>query len=114
VLAFAAFHLLRTHQLSLPDPYHNPYTALSTGCLVAFRCILISLTILSVCWRRHLSADVAGASQVIASFGMVFALLLGGAAVYAVQPLGVGLWIVLALAFTLVLLYATRRPDGEA
>jgi hypothetical protein len=112
VFAFAAFHVLRTHQLSLPDPYHNPYTALSTGCLVAFLCILFTLTILSVCWRRHLSADVAGATQVIASFGIVIALLLGGAVVYAVQPLGVGLWIFLALAFMLILLYATRRLDG--
>jgi hypothetical protein len=35
-VAFVAFKLLRARQLSSPDPYNNPFTQASTGCLLAF------------------------------------------------------------------------------
>jgi len=35
VAALAAFVVLRRHQLSLPDPHHNPWTGRSTACYVA-------------------------------------------------------------------------------
>ncbi len=44
---FVAFALLRRHQLSLPDPYNNPYTNWSTACLMGFFALTIvaSLTL---------------------------------------------------------------------
>ncbi len=34
LVVLAAFYVLRRHQLSLPDPYNNPFTGWSTACLL--------------------------------------------------------------------------------
>lgn len=46
VLAVIAFAKLRDHQLSLPDPYNNPYTTWSTLCL----CLAGALWLIGCIW----------------------------------------------------------------
>jgi len=36
VACFIAFRVFRRHQLSLPDPYNNPFTDISTAFMIAF------------------------------------------------------------------------------
>jgi len=50
---YVAFAVLRRHQLSLPDPYNNPYTTWSTAFLGAFvASCLANLVVLSALSRR--------------------------------------------------------------
>jgi hypothetical protein len=50
---FVAFRLLRNHQLSLPDPYNNPYTNWSAACLLAFFGLALTDFVLLVVLRRR-------------------------------------------------------------
>src|SRR5690349_3126252 len=57
-LTFAAHVMLRNHQLSLPDPYNNPYTIWSTACLLALPVLALADAILIAAWRRRIARPV--------------------------------------------------------
>jgi hypothetical protein len=55
---YVAFRLLRNHQLSLPDPYNNPYTNWSTVCLLAFFALSLTDFVLLIALRRRVARSV--------------------------------------------------------
>jgi hypothetical protein len=50
VTTFLAFSIFRRYQLSLPDPYNNPFTDISTAFMIAFVALwlatLVSISVL--------------------------------------------------------------------
>src|SRR5262245_7762254 len=56
ISSLAGFAILRSHQLSLVDPYNNPYTTYSTACLDAFLLLWLCTLITSIAMRRALDA----------------------------------------------------------
>jgi hypothetical protein len=70
VLAFFAFVALRHHQLSLPDNYNNPFTDLSTGCLLAFFIFWLATAMSAPFLWKH--------SVLVAKLFAVAVLLAGG------------------------------------
>ena len=59
IATFVGFQLLRRHQLSLPDPYNNPYTILSTGCLLSFFASWLMDLLVLLLLARHYRGAVA-------------------------------------------------------
>jgi hypothetical protein len=65
VASFLAFAYLRRVQLSLPDPYNNPYTTWSTVCVLAFFAFWLCDCLLVIGLRRRLPVSVARLSLAI-------------------------------------------------
>jgi hypothetical protein len=71
-IAFVSFELLRRHQLSLPDPYNNPYTSWSTGCLLALPVLAVADVIVIAAWRRRIARPVLALSLVLLGLAGLF------------------------------------------
>ena len=52
VACFLAFRVFRRHQLSLPDPYNNPFTDISTAFMIAFVVFWLA-TFVTICILRR-------------------------------------------------------------
>lgn len=63
--SFGAFVPLRAHQLSLPDPYNNPYTDWSTACLLTFFATLLVEPVVLVRVGRRIPVRLRWAATVV-------------------------------------------------
>ena len=52
VACFVAFRGFRRYQLSLPDPYNNPFTDISTVFMIAFAVLWLA-TLVTICILRR-------------------------------------------------------------
>ncbi len=73
-LCFTAFVVLRDIQLSLPDPYNNPYTNWSTSFLLAVMILWMLGLILTAIWYRLLAAPIWILATVILASTTLFVL----------------------------------------
>lgn len=71
-LAWGAFRAFRTHQLSLSDPFNNPYTNLSTGCLMAFFCLWALTLVTTLHARANCSRTAAALSWAVVGLGGLY------------------------------------------
>jgi hypothetical protein len=68
-IAFVAFYILRKHQLSLPDPYNNPYTNLSTACLLTVLLSWMADFVALVALRSRIYRPVVTLASVVVGIG---------------------------------------------
>lgn len=83
---FVSFVLLRRYQLSLPDPYNNPYADLSTACLLALPVLALADAILVAAWWRRIARAVSVFALILIGLVGLFVVCLVVGAVRFVSP----------------------------
>jgi hypothetical protein len=68
-VAFVLFKLLRARQLSSPDPYNNPFTPASTGCLFAFLVLWLTTAVIAFAFSRGLTRGAIFLSLAVTVLG---------------------------------------------
>jgi hypothetical protein len=82
LVSFIVFCLLRRRQLSLPDPYNNPYSNWSTACLCAFLALTVADFVVLVSMRQRVARSVRRVgSVVVAAAGLYIVFIF----IYLVQ-----------------------------
>lgn len=75
VSSFLAFRVFRRHQLSLPDPYNNPFTDISTAFMIAF-VVLWLATLVTICvLRRSVTRPAAILPWTVVGLGGAYIVL---------------------------------------
>jgi hypothetical protein len=71
-MAFVVFKILRARQFSSPDPYNNPFTLPSTGCLLAFFVLWLATVVIAFVFSRSLTRVAIFMSWAVTLLGGVW------------------------------------------
>ncbi|HVT89360.1 MAG TPA: hypothetical protein VHD56_10945 [Tepidisphaeraceae bacterium] len=77
--SYVTFRVLRNHQLSLPDPFNNPYTGWSTAVMYTFfALVFVDFVLLAILRRRVARASLYLGCLVVFASGAYMAWLFIG------------------------------------